>query len=144
MFQHLLMFWRQCSNIYLWRKVVCFVVMRSTQPGCFRSCSWCLWKALDKEGCMGLVPRGCKSSWILNDVFNGSWKFQRNWNVPSVLLERSWFQKTQVLKWKISWGCDNTCANGAQATLDSLVTWDQFATQKCSKLAPKFFFGLDS
>ncbi len=32
----------------------CFVVMRSTKPGCFRSCSWCLWKALDEEGwCMG-------------------------------------------------------------------------------------------
>jgi hypothetical protein len=65
--------------IYLWRKVVCFVlycivVMRSTKPGCFRSCFWCLWKALDKEeGCMGLVPRcldlRCKSSWILNDFF---------------------------------------------------------------------------
>ncbi len=24
--------------------------------GCFRWCSWCLWKALDEEGCMGLVP----------------------------------------------------------------------------------------
>ncbi len=31
----------------------CFVVMRSTEPGCFRSCSWCLWKALNEEGCMG-------------------------------------------------------------------------------------------
>jgi hypothetical protein len=30
-----------------------FVVMRSTKPGCLRSHSWCLWKALDKEGCMG-------------------------------------------------------------------------------------------
>jgi len=41
--------------IYLWRKVVCFVfvVMRCTKPGCFRLSSWCLWKALDKEGCMG-------------------------------------------------------------------------------------------
>jgi hypothetical protein len=61
------------SHLYLWRKVVCFVVMRSTEPGCFRSCSWCLWKALDKEGCMGLVPwrldLQCKSSWILNDFF---------------------------------------------------------------------------
>ncbi len=28
----------------------CFVVMRSTEPGCFRSCSWCLWKALEEEG----------------------------------------------------------------------------------------------
>jgi hypothetical protein len=34
----------------------CIVVMRSTELGCFRSCSWCLWKALDEEGCMGLVP----------------------------------------------------------------------------------------
>ncbi len=31
----------------------CFVVMGSTEPGCFRSCSWCLWEALDHEGCMG-------------------------------------------------------------------------------------------
>jgi len=53
----------------------CFVVMRSTKLECFRSCSWCLWKALDRrgEGCMGLVPWRldfwCKSSWILNDFF---------------------------------------------------------------------------
>jgi hypothetical protein len=62
--------------IYLWRKVICFVGMKSTELGCFRCfrwCSWCLWKALDEEGCMGLVP-WClvlwrKSSWILNDFF---------------------------------------------------------------------------
>jgi hypothetical protein len=51
----------------------CFVVMRSTKPECFRLCSWCLWKAFDEEGCMGLVPwrldLRCKSSWILNDFF---------------------------------------------------------------------------
>jgi hypothetical protein len=51
----------------------CFVVMRSTELRCFRSCSWCLWKALDEEGCMGLVPwpldLWCKSFWILNDFF---------------------------------------------------------------------------
>jgi hypothetical protein len=51
----------------------CFVLMRSTEPGCFRSCSWSLWKALDEEGCMGLVrwhlDLWCKSSWILNDFF---------------------------------------------------------------------------
>jgi hypothetical protein len=49
----------------------CFVVMRSTELGCFRSYSWCLWKALNEKGCMGLVPwhldLRCKSSWILND-----------------------------------------------------------------------------
>jgi hypothetical protein len=38
----------------------CFVVMRSIELGCFKLCSWCLWKALDEEGCMGLVPC-CKS-----------------------------------------------------------------------------------
>jgi hypothetical protein len=32
----------------------CFVVMRFTERGCFRLCSWCLWKALDEEGCMAL------------------------------------------------------------------------------------------
>jgi hypothetical protein len=78
----------------------CFVVMRFTKPGCFRSCYWCLWKALDEEGCMGLVPCHLdllrKSSWILNFSWlkiklNYSWKFQRNWNVHLVLLERSWW-----------------------------------------------------
>ncbi len=36
-------------------KVVCFVTMRSTKLGCFRFCSWYLWKALDEEGCISLV-----------------------------------------------------------------------------------------
>ncbi len=61
------------GDVQKWRKVVCFVVMRSTEPGCFRLCSWCLWKALNKEGCMGFVlwhlDLLCKSSWILNDFF---------------------------------------------------------------------------
>ncbi len=62
--------------IYLWMKVVCFVLfvsMRFTKLGCFRSHSWSLWKALKEEGCMGLVSWRldllCKSSWILNDFF---------------------------------------------------------------------------
>jgi len=67
-------------NIFLWRKVVCFVVMRSTKLGCFRMCSWCVWEALDKEGCMGfLVPwcldLRCNSSWILKKFLH--WKL--NW-----------------------------------------------------------------
>jgi hypothetical protein len=97
--------------LYLWRKVVCFllfcfVVMRSTKLGCFRSCSLYLWKALNEEECMGLVPwrldLQCKSSWILNEEpywmissvkikLNYSWKFRRDWNVHLVLLERSWW-----------------------------------------------------
>jgi hypothetical protein len=43
----------------------------------------------------------CKSSWILKEMIssltikklNHSWNFQRNWNVPLVLLERSWWAK---------------------------------------------------
>ncbi len=72
-------FKKNCITIiYLWIKVVCFVlfwslVMKSTKLRCFRLCSWCLWKAFNKEGCMGLVPwhldLWCKSSWILNDFF---------------------------------------------------------------------------
>ncbi len=65
------------SNLHqhLSMKVVCFVLfcfvgMRSSEPGCFRSCSWCLWKAVDEEGYMGLVPwhldLWCKSFGILN------------------------------------------------------------------------------
>jgi hypothetical protein len=78
----------------------CFVVMRPTELGCVRSYSWCLWKALEEEECMGLIrwhlDLQCKSSWILNDFFteiksNCSWKFRRNLNVALVLLERSWW-----------------------------------------------------
>jgi hypothetical protein len=78
----------------------CFVIMRSTKPWCFRSCSCCLWKDLNDEGCKGLVPwrldLWCKSSWILNDFslninLNNSFFFWRNWNVPLVLLKRSWW-----------------------------------------------------
>jgi hypothetical protein len=51
--------------------IIQVVIMRSTQPWCFRLCSRCLWKALDEEGCMGLVPwcldLWCKSSSILNN-----------------------------------------------------------------------------
>ncbi len=90
--------------IYLWRKVVClfcFVVMKSTELGCFISCSWSLWKALKEEGCIGLVPwrldlRFAKGLeyWMICSMkikSNRSWKFWRNWNVPLVLLERSWW-----------------------------------------------------
>jgi hypothetical protein len=65
-------FWTWKSP-HLCMKVVCFVVIRSTELGCFRLCFWCLWKALHEKGCMGLVPWGldlqCKKSWILNDFF---------------------------------------------------------------------------
>jgi hypothetical protein len=64
------------TNIYLWSKVVClfcFVLMRFTELGCFRSCSRSLCKVLEDKGCIGLVPchlnLRCKSSWILNNFF---------------------------------------------------------------------------
>ncbi len=79
----------------------CFLVMRSTEPGCFRSFSWCLWKALDEEGVHGLgsmtfglaVQKFLNIEWFLHWKLNlnCSWKFWRNWNVPLVLLERSWW-----------------------------------------------------
>ncbi len=77
-----------------------FVVMSSTKPGCSRSCSWCLWKALDEEGCMGLVPWRCSAKvveyWMIFSLkikLNRSWKFRRNWNVPLALLERFWWAR---------------------------------------------------
>jgi hypothetical protein len=55
--------------------------------------SWCVWKVLDEVGCMGLVPwhldLWCKSS--LKIKLNCRWIFWRNWNVPLMLLERSWW-----------------------------------------------------
>jgi hypothetical protein len=50
----------------------CFVVMRSTEPGYFRSCFWCLWKALDEEGCMGFgsMTFGLAMQKFLNKFLN--------------------------------------------------------------------------
>jgi len=35
--------------------LLCFVTIKSTKLGGFKLCYWNLWKALDKEGCIGLV-----------------------------------------------------------------------------------------
>jgi hypothetical protein len=43
------------GNIYLWREVVCLFSLYlwdSPKPGCFRSRSWSLWKALKEQGCI--------------------------------------------------------------------------------------------
>jgi hypothetical protein len=65
--------WLSINEGRLFVCLVLFVLMRPTEPGCFTSRSWSLWKALEEEGCMGLVPwrfdLQCKSSWILNDFF---------------------------------------------------------------------------
>ncbi len=80
---------------------VLFVLVRSTESGCFRLCSWCPLKALQKEWVHGLgfpdvltchakvLEYGMSSS--LKMELNCSWKFWRNWNVPLVLSKRSWW-----------------------------------------------------
>ncbi len=85
--------------------------MRSTEAWCFRSCCWCLWKALDEEVCAWAwfhVVWTCGAKvleyWMISSVkmkFNRSSKFQRNWNVPLVLLERSrwaWFNGIYLVR----------------------------------------------
>jgi len=47
----------------------CFVVIRSIEPGCFRSYSWCLSKALDEDGCMGSMTFGLAVQKFLNIDF---------------------------------------------------------------------------
>jgi hypothetical protein len=94
--------YNQSNAISLWTKVLCFVVMRSTKLGCFRLCSGCLWKALNEEGCIGLVHDvwTCRAKvleyWMISSLkikLIRSWKFQRNLNVSLVLLERSWWAR---------------------------------------------------
>jgi len=90
-----------CTPIYLWRKVIFFVLFCNYeihQTGMLQIMFLVSLESLNKEGCMGLIPwcldLRSKRSWILNDFFtenNGSWKFQKNWNVPLVLLEISWW-----------------------------------------------------
>ncbi len=88
--------------IYLWRKVVCFVLQLWDPLN---------WDASDRVlGVFGKLSmrRGawawfhgvwtCGAKvleyWMIFSLkieLNPSWKFQRNWNVPLVLLERSWW-----------------------------------------------------
>jgi hypothetical protein len=92
-------------HISIHHSLFCFAVMRSTDLGRLRSCSRCLWKALNKEeGVHGLGFHdnwtcGAKvlEYWMISSLkikLNCSWKFQRNWSVPLVLLlERSWWAR---------------------------------------------------
>ncbi len=112
---HPLMFSQICKQIrgvshcglaiYLWRKVVCFVLFcdyEIHQTRIFRSCSWCLWKAPDEERCawawfhyVWTCSAKVLEYWMISSLkmkLNHSWRFGRNWNVPLVLLERSWWE----------------------------------------------------
>jgi len=88
--------------VNLWRKVICLFCFVCTYE-IHRTrmlqiaCLVCL-----ETSCGGGVAFSwrldlqCRSSWILNDSstenkLNHSWKFRRNWNVPLVMLERSWW-----------------------------------------------------
>ncbi len=101
--------------MYLWRKVVCLFLFFSClwdppnwdalDCGCFRLCSWSLWKALNEQGCIGLVPWcldvWCKSSWILNDFFH--WKLNYlvrfGFRIQLILSHTYWF-KSDFCHWK--------------------------------------------
>jgi hypothetical protein len=74
---------------------------------------WCLWKVFDKVGCMGLVlwcldicalvVLKVLEYWMISSLkikLNRSWKFQKNWNVPLVLMGfgfRMW--EILIFKW---------------------------------------------
>jgi hypothetical protein len=90
------------GDIYPWRKVVwlfcLFVPIRSTELGGFRSHSWSLWKALKGASAWFHGVWTCSAKvleyWMISSLkikLNHSWKFQGNWNVPLMLLERSWW-----------------------------------------------------
>ncbi len=90
--------------IYLWIQVVCFVlfwslVMKFTELGCFN----CVLGVVGKLSMRGAWAwfHGvwtCRAKvlkyWMMFSLkiqLNCSWKFWWNWNVPLVLLERSWW-----------------------------------------------------
>jgi hypothetical protein len=91
-------------DIYLWRKVVCFVLF------CLYWWDPPSWDASDRvlglfgklsrrRGASawfhGIWTRGAKvlEYWMISSLetkLNRSWKSRRSWNVPLVFLERSW------------------------------------------------------
>jgi len=80
---------------------VLFVPMKSTELGCFKSRSWSSESSRrekvhglrfhDVWTCCAKVLEYWMISWTPKIELNHSWKFRRNWNVPLVLLERSWW-----------------------------------------------------
>jgi hypothetical protein len=85
--------------IYLWREVVCFVVMRSTKPRCFVSLECSGQGGMRRDAWAwfhGIWTCSAKllEYWMIFSLkikLNRGWKFQRNWNVHLVLLEISWW-----------------------------------------------------
>ncbi len=82
--------------IYLWRKVVCFVEIHPT-----RMLQIVFLVSLENSWQGGLHGLGYDvwtggakvlEYWMISSLIqlSQSWKFQRNWNVALMLLERSW------------------------------------------------------
>ncbi len=79
---------------------VSFVLMRSTKPACLDSALGLFGKLSRRRGASAwfhdVWTCGAKvlEYWMISSLkikLNRSWKFQRNWNVPLILLERSWW-----------------------------------------------------
>ncbi len=90
--------------IYLWSKVLCFVsyLWNPLNQNASDFIPGFLGKLSKKRGALawfhGIWTCGAKvlEYWIIFSLkikLNFSWKCQRNWNVPLVLLERSWWAR---------------------------------------------------
>ncbi len=91
--------------IYLWRKVVCLFCFVCTyeihQTGMLQIAFLVALESSQRGGVHGLWFHGvwnCNAKvfeyWMIFSLkikLNHNWKFPRNWNVPLVLLERSWW-----------------------------------------------------
>jgi hypothetical protein len=90
-------------DINLWSKVVCLFCLYRWDPLNQDASDWVLalfGKLLRRRGALtwfhGIWTCGAKvlEYWMIFSLkikLNDSWKFRRNWNVPLVLLERSWW-----------------------------------------------------
>ncbi len=83
-------------------KLFCFVVMRSSKLGCFRYVLGVFGKLSMRRGAWAWFHdvSTCNTKvlqyWMIFSLkakLNCSWKFWRNWNMPLVLLERSWWTR---------------------------------------------------
>jgi hypothetical protein len=91
----------------------CFVGTRSTKPRCFRLCSFLSLESSQQGGMHGLGSMTfwtCNGKvleyWMISSLkikLNCSWKFQRNWNLPLMLLERSWWARFNGIEFGM-WG----------------------------------------
>ncbi len=84
--------------IYLWRKVVCFVLYLwdPLNRDVWDPVLGGLWKKALVHGLGSMVfglavQKLLNIEWFFHWKLNCSWKFWRGWNVPLVLLERAWW-----------------------------------------------------